>query len=200
MERQSPSRQRVTSVVSQRELSIAHAQQLETVAPGKALSGWGLGMDGRNAAVEPQREEAVTARGAAVSRKMQQAEEPEKPALGYVIAGDALQVQIAATLAVRILLISQGHRQGVEAQLATPAAPGARTYKSDKQVQGAPPFGAPAQVAVATWADQSFTPSLFPILGTRISEIPKARQLPLCQCRGSRNPSPRSCAICNRVE
>src|SRR2546422_8363429 len=38
---------------------------------------------------------------------------------------------------------------------------------------------------------QSFTPSLFPILGTRISEIPKARQLPLCQCRGSRNPSPR---------
>ncbi len=43
-------------------------------------------MDGWNAAVKPQREEAVTARGAAVSRKMQQAEEPEKPALGDVIA------------------------------------------------------------------------------------------------------------------
>ncbi len=122
-------------------------------------------MDGHDAMVETHGEEAVSARVAPVGRKVQQAEQPDKGALGDVLPGDPLQIEIAAKVAVGIFLISQGHNPGIKPQFATSAAPRTQCGQADEIVAQIPPFGTPAMVAVAPRTKQRCTTPGRPLRG-----------------------------------
>jgi len=76
--------------------------------------------------VLPDGEEPVAARVATISRKVQQALQPGKTA-GNMLAGDALQVEIATLGAMNVMGIGNGHDPSEEARFAGTTTPRPKT-------------------------------------------------------------------------
>ena len=114
-------------------------------------------MDRHDAVVGAHGEKAVPTGIATISGKMQQAPQPYKRAFGHVLARDALEIEIAAQVAVGIPLIVQRSGPGEKPQFAAPAAPGPEAGQADQIVAQIMALGAPAVVAIAPWTNQGVT-------------------------------------------
>ena len=100
---------------------------------GCFLSGFHGNLRGHDAAVKPQREKAVAARGAAVGGR---AEKPKNPGehSHAVLAGNSLHVQVPAHSAVHVADVPDGSGPRIKTQVAGAATPGAQSGNSNRVV------------------------------------------------------------------
>ena len=94
---------------------------------------------GNNAMKSAQAEEFGAARIAAIGMEPEQTPQQDEIAFVHAIAGDVLQVEIAALRAMRMPGIDGGDRPGIEAVFARAAPPGAQAEKGEEQVFRASP-------------------------------------------------------------
>ncbi len=111
-----------------------------------------------NAAVEPERKETVAAGGAAIRRHAKKAKDPGQHAHA-VLAGNALQIHVAAQAAMHKPDIADGSRPGVKAGIAGLAAPGTQPRDSHRVVFDTASAGAAGAVAMT---DRTYQNSLHP--------------------------------------
>jgi hypothetical protein len=114
-------------------------------------------LPGNNAMVKTKRKETVPARRAAVGRSANAAKQKRQRS-GPMLARDSLQVHVAAQSAVHKANVPQRGGPGVEAQIATPAAPGTQQRNADQIIPHAAPSGAPRTIALTRRADQTLPP------------------------------------------
>src|SRR5258708_36130732 len=92
---------------------------------------FGAGMlPGHNAVVNPNGKKSISARSASISGEAEQAKQPSHRARP-VFARDALQIHVAAQLAMHINDIAHGSGPGIKSRVAAPAAPGPQQRYSD---------------------------------------------------------------------
>ena len=113
---------------------------------------------GNNPAIDSEREKTIAARRAAVRGSAQQAKYPRERSYP-VLAGNALQVHVAAHPAMHVLNIVQGSRPGVEAGVARLAAPGTHPGDSHEVIFCAAPAGTASTIAMTDRAEQAAYPS-----------------------------------------
>lgn len=111
-----------------------------------------------NAAVEPERKETVAAGGAAVRRHAKKTKDPGQHAHA-VLAGNALQIHVAAQAAVHKPDVADGSRPGVKAGIAGLATPGTQPRDSQHVVFDTASAGAAGVVAMT---DRTYQNSLHP--------------------------------------
>ena len=97
-------------------------------------------LDGHNAPIGADREKAVPARSAPIGGKMKQPEQPGERACP-VLAGNALEIHVAALAAMRVPNIRDGNGPRIKTQIAAPAAPGPQQSDPNQIVLHAPPAG-----------------------------------------------------------
>ena len=110
-----------------------------------------------NAAIDSEREKSVAARRAAIGGSAQQAENPRKRSHS-VLAGNALQVHVAAHPAMHVLNVVQGSRPGVEAGVTRLAPPGTHAGDSHEVVFCAAPAGTARTIAMTDGTQQAALP------------------------------------------
>ena len=110
---------------------------------------------GYDAPVNPKREKAIPARGAAIGGKAEQAEQPGEHAHS-MLARNALQVHVAAHSAMHIPDISDGSRPGIKARVASSAAPGPQPCHSHQVVLDTSSAGPAGTVAMTDRTKQIF--------------------------------------------
>jgi hypothetical protein len=108
-------------------------------------------------AVGAQREKTIPAGPAAVSRKPKQSENPRE-GTGTVLAGNALQVHVAAHGAMNESDVGDRRGPRVESVVAIAAAPRTEQSHSDHVIFYAPPAGSAGAVTLTDRAKQGFTP------------------------------------------
>ena len=110
-----------------------------------------------NPAVGAQGEKTIPAGRAAVSRKSKQSEKPGK-STGAMLAGNALQVHVAAHGAMNESYVGDRRSPRVESVVAIAAAPRTEQSHSDHVIFYAPPAGSAGAVTLTDRAKQGFTP------------------------------------------
>jgi hypothetical protein len=111
-----------------------------------------------NAAIEPERKKAVAARGAAIRWHAEKTKDPGQHAHA-VLAGNALQIHVAAQAAMHKPDVADGGRPGVKAGIAGLAAPGTQPRDSHRVVFDTASAGAAGAVAMT---DRTYQNSLHP--------------------------------------
>src|SRR5271169_2408182 len=114
-------------------------------------------LPGHDTPVDAQGKKSVAAGSAAIGGKTQQAEQPGHGARS-VLAGNALQIHVAAHPAMHVENIANGRRPGIKSQIAAAASPGPQQRYPDQVVDQAAPPGAPRTVAMTGWTNQSRSP------------------------------------------
>jgi hypothetical protein len=122
----------------------------------------------------PNGKKSIPAWRAAIRGKPEQAEQPGHGARS-VLAGNALQVHIAAHAAMHVANVAYRSRPGIKTQIAAAAPPRAQERYPNQVVQHAAPAGAARTVAMAGWTNQSRSPLV--ISQQRIREALFARQV-----------------------
>jgi hypothetical protein len=97
-----------------------------------------LALSRHDAPVGADREETVPAGSATISGEMKQAEQPGERARS-VLAGNPLEIKIAAHCAMRVPDIGDGDRPRIKSLIATLAAPGPQQSSPDHIVLHTPP-------------------------------------------------------------
>ncbi len=116
-----------------------------------------IAFDGNDAAVHANRKEAVPARGAPVSGKMEQTKQPcEWPAA--VFPRDPLQVHVAAEPAMRIANVGNRNGPRIKALVAATASPGPKHGNANHVVFHTVPAGSPRAIAMAGWTQHRSSP------------------------------------------
>ena len=110
---------------------------------------------GYDAAVNPKREKAIPAWGAAVRGSAKKALHPAQHAHS-VLARNALHVQVAAHSAMHVPDISDGGRPGEKARVTGPATPGPQSSHSHEVVLDTSSPGPSGTVAVTDRTKQIF--------------------------------------------
>jgi len=110
-----------------------------------------------NTAVDPDREKAVPAWRAAVSRKAKQAEQPRKGARA-MLAGNTLQIHVPAHPAVHESNIGDRGSPGVKSQVAATAPPRPQEYNSAQIVLHAASAGAASTITMTGRTKQELLP------------------------------------------
>lgn len=90
----------------------------------------------------------ISARSAAIGGKTEQAEEPGHGARP-MLAGNALQIHVAAHPAMHVKNVAYGRRPGIKPQIAASAPPGPQQRYPHQIIDNAAPSGAAWTVAMA---------------------------------------------------
>jgi hypothetical protein len=112
---------------------------------------------GHNAAVNPEREEAIPAGRAAIRGGAKEAVHPTQHAHS-VLARNALHVQVAAHRAMHVPDVSDGSGPGVEARVADSATPWAQPGHADQIIFRTAPTRPAWTVAMTDRTKQVFSP------------------------------------------
>lgn len=127
-----------------------HVPQRQTVSVGHGMrfrTRFYGALCGHDAPVNPQREKTIAAGGAAIGGKAKQTKHPSQWAHA-VLAGDALQVQVAAQSAMHVPNVSDGSSPGKKAGIAGLAAPGTQSAESHHVVLHTASAGSAGAVAM----------------------------------------------------
>lgn len=108
-----------------------------------------------DAAVRPERKKPITAGRTTVGAEAEQAFRPAEQTLGDFIAGDALQVEVAALPAVRVRGVADWNRPREEATLTGAATPRPQPGQSQRIIPQTMPFRATAMLTLAGRTDQA---------------------------------------------
>ena len=132
-------------------------------------------LPGHDAQENAKGKKSIPAGSASISGKAEQAEQPGHRARP-VLAGNALQVHVAAHRAMDIRNIADGSRPRIKSQIAAAAAPGPKKCYPDQVVECTAPSGAPRTVAMTNWTNQTRSPLVNS--SKSIRDASPARQVP----------------------